>query len=86
MTHLSQYDNHLDTGSVLIAKHVVGKHGARISGMSKPSGYGPVRSGVYTKSRRMKRVTLPVAADCHALKHAVGGARDDVVELVGHAA
>lgn len=32
MTHLSQDDNHLDTRSVLIAQHVVGKHRARISG------------------------------------------------------
>lgn len=29
---------------------------------------------------------VPVAADGHALVHAVGGAGDDVVEFVGHAA
>lgn len=29
---------------------------------------------------------VAVAADCHPLVHAVGVARDDVVEFVGHAA
>lgn len=86
MTHLSQYDNHFDAGSVLIAQNVVGKHGARISGRRKPSGYSTQSQDVYTKSQRIKKVTLPVSADGHALKDAVGGARDNVVELVGHAA
>lgn len=38
------------------------------------------------KPHRLHVTSVPVAADGHALVHAVSGARDDVVEFVGHAA
>lgn len=83
--HLSQHNNHLHSGSVLVAQHVVSEHGARV----------PENKRNDTITHQVKPACLPnadnesdipVPADGHTFENTVCGAGDYVVEFVGHAA
>lgn len=83
--HLSQHDDHLHSGSVLVAQHVVSEHGAWV----------PENKRNDTITHRVKPASLhdadnesdiPVPADGHTFKNTISGAGDYVVEFIGHAA
>lgn len=80
MSHLSQYDNHLHSRSVLITQHMVSKHGAWISEDKREIIRQFEPSSLHTAG-----IYIPVPTNGHTFENTVGGAGDYVVEFVGHA-
>lgn len=80
--HLSQYDNHLYSRSVLVAQHMVRKHRGWVS-----------EEELWIKSQltphlnpEPKSTYVPIPTDGHTFKYTISGAGDYIVKFIGHAA